>query len=68
MILDIEAGGVSAELVQRGVPAHARVHVLVQVLDETAVPTTALTQAGDAFDFLAEEPDPYTDADAVERY
>ena len=68
MMLDIEAGQVSAELAHRGIPARTRVHVLVEVPDEAALPMTALAQAGGAFDFLTEEPDLYTDADAVERF
>jgi len=68
MTLDTEAGQVSAELMHRGVPAHARVHVLVEVSDEVVLPMAALAQAGGAFEFLAEEPDLYSDADAIERF
>ncbi len=66
--LDIEAGQVSAELANRGIPARTRVHVLIEVPDDAELPMTAIAQAGGAFDFLAEEPDLYTDADAVERF
>ena len=68
MMLDIEAGQVSAELAHRGIPARTRVHVLVEVPDEAELPMTAVAQAGGAFEFLAEEPDLYTDADAIERF
>ena len=68
MMLDIEAGQVSAELAHRGIPARTRVRVLVEVPDDAVLPMTAMAQAGGAFDFLAEEPDLYTDADAVERF
>ena len=67
MTLDIEAGQVSTELAHRGIPANTRVHVLVEVPDGTDLPMTALAQAGGAFEFLAEEPDLYTDSDAIER-
>ena len=67
MTLDIEAGQVSAELAHRGIPARTRVHVLVRGPDQAALPMTALAQAGGAFDFLVEESDLYTDADAIER-
>jgi len=67
--LDAEAGEVSAELARRGIAAHARVHVLVEVQDETeqSVAVAALAQEGGAFDWLADEPDLYTDIDLVER-
>jgi hypothetical protein len=68
MTLDIEAGQVSAELVHRGIPARTLVHVLVEVPDAADLPMAALAQAGGAFDFLADEPDLYTDADLIERF
>jgi hypothetical protein len=66
--LDVESGRLSAELTQRGVPPQTRVHVLVEVPDGTDLPMAALAQSGGAFDFLADEPDLYTDADIVERF
>lgn len=65
--LDAEAGQLSAELARRGVAADARVHVLVEVVDSEAdaLPMAAIAQAGGAFDWLADEPDLYTDADLV---
>jgi hypothetical protein len=67
IILDSEAGQVSAELVRRGIAANAQVHVLVEVKGAGDVSTAAIAQAGGAFDWLADEPDLYTDADLVER-
>jgi hypothetical protein len=64
--LDAEAGQVSAELTKRGVAANARVHVLVEVLDPAEPPMAAIAQAGKGFDWLAEEPDLYSDADLME--
>ena len=67
--LDAEAGQVSAELTRRGIAADTRVHVLVEVVDEQqpdALPMAAIAQAGGAFDWLADEPDLYTDADLVQ--
>jgi hypothetical protein len=55
--LDAEAGQVSAELV----------HVLVEVASEEDLPMAAIAQAGRGLDWLAEEPDLYTDADLVPR-
>ena len=64
--LDAEAGQVSAELARRGIAARTRVHVLVEVAsEEDLLPMTAMEQAGGAFNWLAEEPDLYTDADLV---
>lgn len=68
MTLDIEAGQVSAELAHRGIPPRTRVRVLVEVPDDTDLPMAALAQAGGAFDFLADEPDLYSDADIIERF
>jgi hypothetical protein len=63
IILDAEAGQVSAELVRRGIAATARVHVLVEVKDAGELSMAAIAKAGRAFDSLADEPDLYTDAD-----
>ncbi len=65
--LDAEAGQLSAELARHGIAANARVHVLVEVMDSEAdaLPMAAIAQAGGAFDWLADEPDLYTDADLV---
>ena len=68
MTLDIEAGQLSAELAHRGISPGVRVHVLVEVPDDSDLPMAAIAQGGGAFDFLADEPDLYTDADAIERY
>ena len=65
--VDAEAGQVSAELVRRGIAADARVHVLVEVRDAEELSPAAIAQAGGAFDWLADEPELYSDADLVER-
>ena len=67
--LDAEAGQVSAELARRGIAAGTRVHVLVEVVGEKesdTPPMAALTQEGGAFDWLADEPDLYSDTDLVQ--
>ena len=61
IILEAEAGQVSAELPRRGVAADTRVHMLVEVLDPAKPPVAALAQAGKGFDYL------YSDSDLVER-
>ena len=65
--LDAEAGQVSAELARRGIAGSTRVHVLVEVMDDSngSLPMTAISQAGSGFDWLTDEPDLYTDADLV---
>ena len=67
--LDAKASEVSAELARRGIAADAHVHVLVEFEDGEAElpPMAAVAQAGGAFDWLADEPDLYTDADPVPR-
>ena len=67
IILDAEAGQVSAELTRRGVAADTGVHVLVEILDPAEPPMAALAQAGHGFDWLADEPDLSYDVDLVER-
>jgi hypothetical protein len=65
MIFDAEAGELSAELARRGVAAHTKVHVTVEIADGDP-PMSAIAQAGKALDWLADEPDLYSDADLVE--
>ena len=67
IILDTEAGQVSAELARRGIAADTQVHVLVEVRDAEELSAAAIAQAGGAFEWLAEEPELYSDADLVER-
>ena len=67
IILDAEAGQVSAELVRRGIAADTRVHVLVEVRDAEELSLAGMAQARGAFDWLADEPDLYSDAALVER-
>jgi hypothetical protein len=67
LTLDAEAGCVSEELGRRGISAKARVRVMVEIIEEPELPMSALAQEGGAFDFLAEEPELYSDADTIER-
>ena len=66
IVLDAEAGEVSAELARRGIPPHAWVHVLVEVTAGGELPMAAIAQAGKGLDWLAEEPELYSDADLIE--
>jgi hypothetical protein len=65
--LHAEAGQVSTGLIRRGIASGTRVHVLVEVASEEDLPMAAIAQVGRGFDWLAEEPDLYTDADLVPR-
>ena len=66
--LDAEAGQLGGELARFGIAADARVHILVEVMDgeADALPMATIAQAGGAFDWLADGPDLYTDADLVQ--
>jgi hypothetical protein len=66
--LDVEAGQVSAELARRGIAAGTRVHVVVELAEERSdpLPMAAIAEAGRAFDWLADEPELYSDADLVQ--
>jgi len=66
IVLEAEAGQVSTELMRRGVPGDRLVHVKVEFADARDLPVAAIAQAGGAFDWLADEPDLYTDADLIE--
>ena len=66
IVFDAEAGQVSAELARRGIPSYARVHALVEVTLDGELPMAAIAQAGQAFDWLAGEPELYSDADSIE--
>ncbi|WP_237482825.1 hypothetical protein [Lichenibacterium dinghuense] len=65
IMLDAEAGQVSAELAHRGIAAATRVHVLVDIMPDEPepIPLAAMNQGGGAFDWLGDEPDLYSDAD-----
>lgn len=65
---DIEAGKLTDELRRRGISPNQRVRVVVEAVDDDEPPITALNAAGGAFDWLADEPDLYSDDDLVERY
>lgn len=65
---DIEAGKLADELRRRGIPPDQRLRVLIESVEDDGLPMTAINAAGGAFDWLAEEPDLYSDADLVERY
>jgi hypothetical protein len=67
IVLDAVAGNLSAELAQRGIAAHTLVHAQVDVLDPGEPPMAAIAEAGKVFDWLADEPDLYSDADLVEH-
>ncbi len=66
IVLDAEVSEIPAELARRGIAADTRVHVTIEVAEE-APPMARLAQAGKAFDWLADEPDLYGEADIVER-
>jgi hypothetical protein len=65
---DVEAGKVTNELRRRGIPARQRLRVVVESMEAEEPSLTAINTAGGAFDWLAEEPDLYSDADLVERF
>jgi len=65
---DIEAGKLAEELRRRGILPSQRLRVVVESIDNDELPMTAINAAGRAFDWLAEEPDLYSDADLAERY
>lgn len=67
IVVETEAGQISAELGRLGVSSRVRVHAVVEVLDQPTGTMAAIAVAGRGFEWLAEEPDLYSDADLVER-
>ncbi len=67
IVIDAPAGQLSAELTRRGIAADAKVHVVVELLEDESLPMAALAEAGRAHDWLANEPELYSDADLVEH-
>lgn len=65
IVLDAPAGQLSAELARRGIAADAPVHVVVELPDTPELAMAALAQAGKGLDWLAEEPELYSDADLL---
>jgi hypothetical protein len=65
---DIEAGKVSDELRRRGIPSRQRLRVVVESVGLEEPSITAINAASGAFEWLAEEPDLYSDADLIERF
>jgi hypothetical protein len=68
VLTDIEAGKLTEELRRRGIPAGQRLRVVVESIEPGEPSITAMNAAGGAFDWLADEPDLYSDADLVERF
>src|SRR5207245_10601587 len=67
LTLGADAGRVSEQLARLGISGGTRVRVVVEVIEQEMPPMSALAQEGGAFEFLAEEPDIYTDDDLIER-
>ena len=65
---DIEAGKLLDELKRRGIKPSQRLRVVVESIESDDPPMTAINASGGAFDWLAGEPDLYSDADLKERY
>ncbi len=64
----IEAGKLLDELKRRGIKPNQRLRVIVESVDSDDLPMTVINASGGAFDWLAGEPDLYSDADLIERY
>lgn len=68
MLNDIEAGKLTGELRRRGIPPGQHLRVVVESIDADEPSLMAMNAAGGAFNWLANEPDLYSDADLVERF
>jgi hypothetical protein len=63
---DIEAGKLLHEIERRGIPPRQRLRVVVETLNGN-IPLAHLAEQGRAFDFLADEPEIYSEADIKPR-
>jgi hypothetical protein len=59
---NIEAEKLPREIERRGIPPRQRLRVVVETLDDD-MPLARMAEQGAAFDFLADEPDLYGEAD-----
>jgi hypothetical protein len=64
-VLNAAAGQISAELASRGIAADTIVNVFVEVAGPDQRSFAAIAQAGGGFDWLADEPDLYTENDGI---
>lgn len=62
LLEDVQAGDLPVEMKRRGIASNRRVRVVVDTLDDE-LPLARIAQDGGAFDFLACEPDLYSEAD-----
>ncbi|HEY0834172.1 MAG TPA: hypothetical protein VGE72_09730 [Azospirillum sp.] len=60
---NIEAERVFDEMKRRGIQPRQRVRVVFEPVEDEDLPLARMAEAGGAFDFLADEPDLYTEAD-----
>lgn len=65
---DIEAGKLAEELRRRGIAPGQRLRAVIESIEADEPSITAMNATGGAFDWLADEPDLYSDADLVERF
>ena len=66
LTLDVEAGQLSAELKKRGITADTA-FMRWSMTENAEPPMTSIAQAGKSLDWLADEPDLYSDFDLLER-
>lgn len=59
---NIEAGKLAIEVQRQGIAANQRLRVILETLDDALV-LARIAEEGGAFDFLADEPDIYSEAD-----
>ncbi len=64
LVVESQAGQISAELLRRGVAQDAIVYAVVDVVAPD-VPMAAIAKAGGGFDWLDQEPELYSDDDLV---
>ena len=66
IVFEAEAGQVSAELAQRGIPSKNRVYILIRVVPANKLQGMAVAEVRKGLDWLAEEPELCSDTDLLE--
>jgi len=64
--IDTEARQLADELLRRGVSGRMRIHAVIEVRDD-APDMAVVAASGRSLDWLADEPELYTDADLLRR-
>ncbi|WP_367161283.1 hypothetical protein ABUE34_15110 (plasmid) [Kozakia baliensis] len=64
--INTEASQLVDQLLRRGVSSHARIRAIIEIRDD-GLDMTTISASGRGFEWLADKPELYTDADLIGR-